>query len=446
MFAGRGSPGRPGLAERTEADDEFADHSAPDATSDGPPAPPRASVRVQRPAVRNALIRGVLPDPLEIAVCALKGGVGKTTVAACLGLALAEHREGRVMVLDTDPNAGTLSDRLTDGTGRTVRQLLDDLGRVGSASALTRYTGKLGRLHVLGGERDPTTGQPLDRVEYERLCAVLARHYDILINDCGTGLAHPTTDAVFARAGGLVVVGTPTVDGAGRAARMLNWLEEHGHADKVADAVVALCCDRTSERIDRDRLVAHFAGRCRAVVEIPHDPMLAVGGRIDPSAMREDVRQAFIGLGALVVEPHLSSRRAPDERRRRPANAPQPGPTKPTPADLARSGRGGTAGTAPQPPHTASRPTHTAAASTPTAPQRMHHVPPPTRAAAPRQGTAPGQRRTPDWPAAPRRRVGRPGKGLLVAAGVAVALLAAGLAGYAYVAHRPSPPTAPTAA
>jgi YVTN family beta-propeller protein len=460
VFPGRGSPVRPGPADGTPAADVFVDPSPPDTGSGGGPRRPRASVRVERPAATRQ-IRGRLSGPLEIAVCALKGGVGKTTVAACLGLALADHREGRVIVLDADPNAGTLSDRLTGGAGRTVRQLLDDIERVDSAAAISRYTGELGRLHILAGERDPALGEELDRAGYERICALLTRHYDIVVNDCGTGLAHPTADAASARAGGLVVVGTPTVDGAGRAARTLDWLEEHGHAEKAADAVVALCCDRTSERIDRERLVAHFAGRCRAVVEIPHDPMLAVGGRIDPSAMREDVRQAFIELGAQVVRPHLSSRQAPTERPRRPANEPIPTPRGATPADLARTGRARPSPPAGQRPEgdtprrgvpaqggTGTRPTRTPPRPSRTAPQRTNHVPTPARVTAPRRGTAPGPWGTPPGrkPPAPRRRTGGRGRRLLVAAGVAVALLAGGLAGYAYLTHRPSPPTTPTAA
>ena len=38
----------------------------------------------------------------------------------------------------------------------------------------------------------------------------------------------------------------------------------------------------TDERVeDGERLVAHFAARCRAVVQVPRDPHLATGGRIE---------------------------------------------------------------------------------------------------------------------------------------------------------------------
>jgi hypothetical protein len=61
-------------------------------------------------------------------------------------------------------------------------------------------------------------------------------------------------------------------------------LATHGYAERVADAVV-VCCDRVSPEIDRERVRAHFLGRLRAVVEIPYDPHLTTGGRLDLRAM-----------------------------------------------------------------------------------------------------------------------------------------------------------------
>ncbi|HEV7791135.1 MAG TPA: AAA family ATPase, partial [Pseudonocardia sp.] len=75
-------------------------------------------------AARNILLRRVrrhLPGAHQIAVSSLKGGVGKTTVSAVLGLTLAEHRGDRVVALDANPDAGTLADRLTGEIGVTVR-------------------------------------------------------------------------------------------------------------------------------------------------------------------------------------------------------------------------------------------------------------------------------------------------------------------------------------
>jgi MinD-like ATPase involved in chromosome partitioning or flagellar assembly len=256
-------------------------------------------------AARNALLRRIrrhLPGAHQIAVSSLKGGVGKTTVSAVLGLTLAEHRGDRVVAVDANPDAGTLADRLTGETGVTVRQMLHNIDSIDSLTAVSHYTSLAGRLQVLASEQDPAMSEAFNRDEYERICAVLARFYNIIITDSGTGLVHSAMEGTLALADSLVVVGAPTVDGASRASKTLDWLVAHGYGEMVADAVVVLCCDRVSPEIDRERVRAHFEARSRAVVEIPYDPHLATGGRLDLGAMREETRTAFLELGALIAD------------------------------------------------------------------------------------------------------------------------------------------------
>ena len=85
-------------------------------------------------------IRRPLSGSHQIAVGSIKGGVGKTTVASCLGLVLAEHRGDRVIALDANPDAGTLADRLTGETDVTVREMLDDLDRIALLGRRLRAT------------------------------------------------------------------------------------------------------------------------------------------------------------------------------------------------------------------------------------------------------------------------------------------------------------------
>jgi MinD-like ATPase involved in chromosome partitioning or flagellar assembly len=256
-------------------------------------------------AARNALLRRIrrhLPGAHQIAVSSLKGGVGKTTVAAVLGLTLAEYRGDRVVAVDANPDAGTLADRLTGEIGVTVRQMLENIDSIDSLTAVSHYTSLAGRLQVLASEQDPAMSEAFNRTEYEQICAVLARFYNIIITDSGTGLVHSAMEGTLALADSLVVVGAPTVDGASRASKTLDWLVAHGYGEMVADAVVVLCCDRVSPEIDRERVRGHFEARTRAVVEIPYDPHLATGGRLDLGAMREETRMAFLELGALVAD------------------------------------------------------------------------------------------------------------------------------------------------
>ncbi|WP_308259251.1 MinD/ParA family protein [Pseudonocardia sp. H11422] len=247
-------------------------------------------------------IRRPLPGPHRVAVSSIKGGVGKTTVATCLGLVLAENRGDRVIALDANPDAGTLADRLTGESALTVRDLLDDLEQVGSWTDISRYTSLAGRLQVLASEQDPAASEAFDRDEYERVCDVLARFFNLIVTDSGTGLVHSAMEGTLALADSLIVVGAPTVDGASRASKTLDWLVAHSYADLVADAIVVLSCDRSSAEVDRVRIREHFVSRCRAVVEVPHDPHLATGGRVALDRLRPATREAFYELAALIAD------------------------------------------------------------------------------------------------------------------------------------------------
>lgn len=247
-------------------------------------------------------IRRPLPGSHQIAVSSIKGGVGKTSVSACLGLVLAENRGDRVIALDANPDAGTLADRLTAETSVTVRHLLDNIEATHSLTDVARYTSLAGRLQVLASEQDPAMSEAFNRDEYERVCAVLTRFYNIVITDSGTGLVHSAMEGTLALADSLVVVGAPTVDGASRASKTLDWLIAHGHAAQVANAIVVLSCDRTSKEVDRSRVRSHFEARCRAVVEVPHDPHLATGGRIELCRLRPPTHDAFLSLAAQLAD------------------------------------------------------------------------------------------------------------------------------------------------
>src|SRR5918998_6605889 len=116
------------------------------------PGPSAAEVRWRGLLHR---IRRPLIQSHRIAVSSIKGGVGKTTVATLLGLVMAENRGDRVIVLDANPDAGTLADRLTGDTSVTVRHMLENLESARSLSDVSRYTSLAGRLQVLASEQDP---------------------------------------------------------------------------------------------------------------------------------------------------------------------------------------------------------------------------------------------------------------------------------------------------
>lgn len=238
----------------------------------------------------------------SITVSSMKGGIGKTTIAAGLGLTLAEHRGDRIVALDANPDAGTLADRLTGHCGMTVRELIDNIDSVRSWTDMAHYTSLAGRLQVLASEQDPAMSEAFSRAEYETVQRLLARFYNVIITDSGTGLVHSAMSGALDSTHTLVIAGAPTLDGASRAAKTLDWLVAHGYTELVERAVVALSCDRASRDVDRAAIVTYFQARCRAVVEIPADPHLAIGGVIELDALRGATRDGFLRLAAAVGE------------------------------------------------------------------------------------------------------------------------------------------------
>ena len=247
-------------------------------------------------------IRRPLLQSHRIAVTSIKGGVGKTTVATLVGLVMAENRGDRVIVLDANPDAGTLADRLTGESAVTVRELLRDLDRIHSWTEVSRYTSLAGRLQVLASEQDPAAGDAFSRAEYEHICELLDRFFNVIVTDSGTGLVHSAMEGTLKLADSVIIVGAPTVDGAGRASKTLDWLHAHGHGPLAAESVAVLSCDRTSSDVDRSRIREHFEARCRAVVEIPHDPHLATGGQVELARLRPATRDAAYELAALMAD------------------------------------------------------------------------------------------------------------------------------------------------
>ena len=59
-----------------------------------------------------------------VPVLSRKGGVGKTTVTTLLGMALADARDDRIIAVDANPDRGTLAERISRTSGKTVRDLV----------------------------------------------------------------------------------------------------------------------------------------------------------------------------------------------------------------------------------------------------------------------------------------------------------------------------------
>lgn len=245
-----------------------------------------------------------LDECYRIAFLSLKGGVGKTTVAATLGATFASVRADRVVAVDANPDRGTLSQKVPVETPATVRHLLRDAEGIERYSDVRSYTNQgPSRLEVLASESDPAVSEAFSAEDYARTLQVLEQFYSLVLTDCGTGLLHSAMSSVLANADTLIVVSSGSVDGARSASATLDWLDAHGYQDLVRQSIAVINAVRPrSGKVDMQKVVDHFARRCRAVRLLPFDPHLEEGAEISLERLRPDTREALIELAAVVAD------------------------------------------------------------------------------------------------------------------------------------------------
>ena len=239
-----------------------------------------------------------------VAVLSRKGGVGKTTVTALLGMALADARDDRVIAVDANPDRGTLADRVGRPSGKTVRDLSrakTPIHGFNEISALV--TRDQTRLDVLASDADPRISDAFDDEDYRGVAELAAHYYSIVLTDTGTGIVHAVMEATLAVADAVVVVAGLSVDEARLASETLTWLETNGYAELARNAVVTLNRARPGVPLVReDEIEQHFRSRARAVVRVPYDPRLATGSDIAFRELQPATRQSARTLAAVVVE------------------------------------------------------------------------------------------------------------------------------------------------
>nr|WP_257003230.1 MinD/ParA family protein [Streptomyces sp. Alain-F2R5] len=250
------------------------------------------------------LIRTPVLSCYRIAVISLKGGVGKTTTTTALGSTLATERQDKILAIDANPDAGTLGRRVRRETGATIRDLVQAIPYLNSYMDIRRFTSQAASgLEIIANDVDPAVSTTFNDEDYRRAIDVLGKQYPIILTDSGTGLLYSAMRGVLDLADQLIIISTPSVDGASSASTTLDWLSAHGYADLVSRSLTVISGVReTGKMIKVDDIVAHFQTRCRGVVVVPFDEHLAAGAEVDLDMMRPKVREAYFNLAAMVAE------------------------------------------------------------------------------------------------------------------------------------------------
>lgn len=164
------------------------------------------------------------PGTRYILICSGKGGVGKTTLTANLGIALA--RQGvRTAVLDADFGLRNL-DLLLGLENRivfTAQEVLSGSCRLEQALVKHKQEPNLALLPA-GNPRMLEWLQPEDM---QRIATLLGEQFDVVLIDCPAGIEDGFKNAVAA-AQEAIVITTPEVSAVRDADRVIGLLNSHG--------------------------------------------------------------------------------------------------------------------------------------------------------------------------------------------------------------------------
>ncbi|MGW9044089.1 hypothetical protein ACWGQL_16225 [Streptomyces lydicus] len=265
----------------------------------------------------------------QIAVSSIRGGAGKSTVAALLALTYAHYRPDPVLAVEADPALGTLPHRLG---AREVRWSGSDLAQIVDPSMLiTDLTGYLlpfaGGGWLLPGSQG-SIGTRLDIDTYRVVMTSLRRHFAATVVDCETLPAEVARTAlVTTQARVLVTPATP--EGVAATRSVLNWIGGL-HPGLLPTTVVVLTHSSPDSGVEVRRAAEHLGAGGAAVLPLPYDRHLAAGGAIRTELLGERTREAAARIAAEAMDRAVS--RDPGRRPQQPAPYPPAQGQAPAPA------------------------------------------------------------------------------------------------------------------
>ncbi|MEV6341009.1 MinD/ParA family protein [Nocardia vinacea] len=273
----------------------------------------------QRKQDRRGRIRRQLTAPYQVAVISVKGGVGRTTVAATLGSTFAHLRPDRVVAVDANPDFGDLPTRTSAHPyGLTLRDLVRS-PNLEAFSAVHSFTSiNDADLAVIASPWNTEATEALSGREYSMAVEILRRHYNLVLVDCGTGVLDSATGTVLQTSDAVVVATPATVGGVKGAVATLNWLNSHGMQHLIAKSIVAIMHHHpTKPTVEVDQIEKLFATAQRPTFVVPYDAHLAEGGPIDLRLLDAETSLAFEELAAALADGfdgYQTTRRPSEER------------------------------------------------------------------------------------------------------------------------------------
>ncbi|KUL34922.1 ATPase [Streptomyces sp. NRRL F-4489] len=247
----------------------------------------------------------VLQQPVttgrQIAVTSIRGGSGKSTVAALLGTAYAHYRQDPVLFLEADPALGSLPLRLGAPSRRWTTSDIADL--VKPDMTLLDVTGYLVQLPDNAWLLPASLGQigaMLDSRAYERAVVALRRYFGVMVVDCET-LPAEVARVALAASHSRVLTAPATPEGVSSTYAVLQWMRKLPR-QVIAGTVVVLTELVPHQGLDLDEAARRIGTTGASVHVLPYDRHLAAGGPVRTELLAAPTREAAARIAADVFQ------------------------------------------------------------------------------------------------------------------------------------------------
>lgn len=133
--------------------------------------------------------KGIGPKGLIVAVFGAKGGVGKTTVATNLGLALASKLGQSVVLIDGDDSFGDVAAMLDIRPERSIIDVIRGFENIDRANVTDYLVRHPSGLWVLPAPRESLQWRAVTPENFRKVVDVVARRFDIVVVDTAATLS-----------------------------------------------------------------------------------------------------------------------------------------------------------------------------------------------------------------------------------------------------------------
>jgi pilus assembly protein CpaE len=256
------------------------------------------------------------PGRRLIAVYSPKGGVGTTTVAVNLALAISAREPERVALVDLTPMGGQVATQLDLRPKLTVAELVrDSQGTITSDVLRSTYLTRDERgISVLAGSAAPTAQPLMSGGEASRILEAVIAALPTVVVDLGSHLDERVMAAIDA-ADDLVVVVTPDFPALKSVHQFFEFLGESGKATEPTIVVNETYALQTHTPADVENALAR-----RVTIRLPYDPLLYLravnqGTPVFASAATSQPARRFDQLAAVLLGEDAPPAQAETRRR-----------------------------------------------------------------------------------------------------------------------------------